>query len=84
VQAISRAIIKEARSAEERVFLLAELMLELARVRPADLPGGMRAGQVRTQLRIMIAELRSAIAAESLAEVKSLRAYLDAASAAVS
>lgn len=82
VQAIGRAIVKEARSGEERAFLLAELMLELARVRPSEIPGGLRAVEIKAGLRSMIAELRSMLAGESLPNDPAFRAYLEAASAA--
>lgn len=84
VQAISRAIVKEARSAEERVFLLAELMLELARVRvrSAEIPGGLPLAKIKAGLREMIAELRALLAVESLPNDPAFRSYLEAASAA--
>ena len=66
VQAISRAIIKEARSTEEGAFLLAELMLELARVRPSEIPGGLRSPEIKTGLGEMIVELRALLAVETL------------------
>jgi hypothetical protein len=81
VQAISRAIVKEARSAEERAFLLAELMLELARVRPSEIPGGLPLAKIKAGLREMIAELRALLAVESLPNDPTFRAYLEAASA---
>ncbi len=84
VQAISRAIVKEARSPEERAFLLAELMLELARVRPAEISGGLRSSDVKTGLNEIIGELRTLVAAESVPANPAFRAYLETASAAVS
>lgn len=82
VQAISRAIVKEARSAEERAFLLAELMLELARVRPSEITGGLRSAEIKAGLREMIAELRALLAVESFPNDPAFRAYLEAASTA--
>ena len=84
VQAISRAIVKEARSSEERAFLLAELMLELARVRPSEISGGLRSSEVKAGLREMIAELRALLAVESLPNDPAFRSYLEAASATTS
>lgn len=81
VQAISRAIVKEAHSGEERAFLLAELMLELARVRPSEIPGGLRSPDIRAGLHEMIAELRALLAVEPLPNDPAFRAYLEAASA---
>jgi hypothetical protein len=80
VQAFSRAIVKEARSAEERAFLLAELMLELARVRPSEISGGLRSSEISAGLREMIAEIRALLAAESLPNDPAFRSYLEAAS----
>jgi hypothetical protein len=84
VQAISRAIVKEARSAEERAFLLAELMLELARVRPSEIPGGLRSSEIKAQLNAMIAELRALLADETLPSDPTFRSYLKAASTVTS
>jgi hypothetical protein len=82
VQAISRAIVKEARGAEERAFLLAELMLELARVRPSEIPGGLRSAEIKGGLHEMIAELQALLAVESLPNDPAFRSYLEAAIAA--
>ena len=82
VAAFTRAIVKEARSAEERAFLLAELMLELARVRPSEIPGGLRSSEIKTGLREMIAELRARLNAESFPDDLEFRSYLEAANAA--
>ena len=80
VQAISRAIVKEARSAEERAFLLAELMLELARVRPSEISGGLHSSEVKAGLREMITELRALLSHETLPDDPAFRSYLEAAS----
>lgn len=82
VQALARAISKEAHSAEERTFLLVELMLELARVRPLATPGGLPTTEVKAALRALIAELRATLAPESLKDAPALSAYVAAATAA--
>ena len=69
------------RSAEERAFLLAELMLELARVRPSEIPGGLRSAAIRAGLDEMIAELRGLLAAAPLPDDPAFRSYLEAARA---
>jgi hypothetical protein len=79
VQAISRAIVKEARSSEERAFLLAELMLELARVHPAEISGGLRSSEVKAELCQIISELRALLSAESLPDDPAFCAYIAAA-----
>jgi len=81
VQAIRSAIEKEARSGEERTFLLVELMLELGRVRPSESPGGLPLSEVKSELRAMVDELRTALAVESIPTNPDFRAYLDAANA---
>ena len=70
VDSLAAAIEHEAQSAEERVFLLAELGLELSRVRPADVPGGLGAREVREAIGGAIARLaaRAAAADASLAQ----------------
>ncbi len=50
VDALAAAIEREAQTPEERVFLLAELALELSRVQPAGCPGGLAADEVRTAI----------------------------------
>jgi hypothetical protein len=81
VQAIGRAIAREARSAEERTFLLVELMLELARVRPSEIPGGLRRTEIKSGLRQMTAELRALLGIDALPSDPAFRSYLEAASA---
>ena len=81
VQAIRSAIEKEARSGEERTFLLVELMLELGRVRPSESPGGLPLSEVKSELRSMVDELRAALAVQSVPTNPDFRAYLDAANA---
>jgi hypothetical protein len=72
--------VKEARSAEERAFLLAELMLELARVRPSEISGGLHSSEVKAGLREMITELRALLSHETLPDDPAFRSYLEAAS----
>jgi hypothetical protein len=79
VKAISRAIVKEARSAEERAFLLAELMLELARVQPSEISGGLSSAEIKAGLREIIAELQGLLRFESIPDDPVFRFYLEAA-----
>ena len=58
VQAVKKAILKEARSSDEQVFLLAELGLEIARVNPTTAPGCMSVKAVRQQIHLMLLELK--------------------------
>ncbi len=50
VDSVSRAIQLEARSDEERVFLLTELVLELSRVNPASVPHGPPQDKIRQKI----------------------------------
>jgi hypothetical protein len=79
VMALAQAIAKEARSEQEHCFLLAELYLELARVKPQTLPGSLAANRVRTALREVAQEIRAAISPDALANFPALAAYTKAA-----
>ena len=59
VMALATAIIREARSTQEKCFLLAELALELARVSPVSAPGCLPRKEIRTALRLVIRQLRA-------------------------
>lgn len=50
VMAVAKALEREAKSTEERSFLMAELALELTRVRSTDTPGYLPAARVRKVL----------------------------------
>ena len=79
VMALAQAIGKEARSEQERSFLLTELCLELARVKPQTLPGSLAAKRVRTALREIAQEIRATISQDALANFPALAAYMKAA-----
>ncbi len=50
VMAVARALERDAKSTEERSFLMAELALELTRVSPAEVPGYLPASRVSEEL----------------------------------
>lgn len=79
VLALGQAISKEARSEQERCFLLTELCLELARVRPKESPGSLRVRHVRKALHQLATEIRSGISPDALATLPALAAYTQAA-----
>lgn len=79
VLALGQAISKEARSEQERCFLLTELCLELARVRPRESPGSLRATRVRKALHQLAGEIRSGISPDALAALPALASYTQAA-----
>ncbi|MEE8201664.1 MAG: hypothetical protein V3R29_10905 [Candidatus Acidoferrales bacterium] len=77
VTALAEALIREARSEEEKAFLLSELALELARARPQAVPGSLSPDRVRREIKGLVAELRNSIPTGALEEVENLRRYLD-------
>jgi hypothetical protein len=79
VMALAQALAKEARSEQERCFLLAELCLELARVRPPVSPGSLSPAHVRKSLRQVARDIRATISPDSLAGLPALASYTKAA-----
>jgi hypothetical protein len=76
VGALSRAIQREAHGEEEKHFLLAELALELHRVRPVEAPGCLPRAEVRKEIRKVIAELLASIPMDSLGDLPNLKEYV--------
>jgi hypothetical protein len=79
VLALAQAVSKEARSEQERCFLLTEVCLELARVHPQISPGSLSTAQIRKGLRELAREIRSTISQEALVGLPALAAYTEAA-----
>lgn len=75
---VAQAICREARSEEEQAFLVAELTLELHRVRPKEAPGALPAAAVREELAQLARGLHGLIPAQFLdrAATSSLATYL--------
>lgn len=73
--ALAQAVSKEARSEQERCFLLTELCLELARVRPRTSLGSLSAARVRKSLHQLAKEIRATISADALASLPALASY---------
>jgi hypothetical protein len=59
VTAVQGAILKEAQSEDEQVFLLTELALELSRANPTTAAGCLRIQEVNERIHDMLAELKS-------------------------
>jgi len=76
VEAVAKAISKEASSDEERAFLLTELALELARVRPRTAPGFLPSNKVKDKIDNVIVELREQVIKSSTKATKSMKAYI--------
>src|SRR5690606_25314209 len=66
VKAVAQAILGGAHSEEEEVFLISELALDLARVKPQSFPGCLPPERVREALDALIKELREGITLGSL------------------
>jgi len=64
VVAVAEALQREARSADERRFLLAELLLELHRTVPEQAPSCLSAEEVRLAVRDLLDELARELATE--------------------
>ena len=75
VDAVMRAIEIEARSLEERVFLLTELALELERVRPCESPFGPTAEDVRQEIRQVCVRIGAKIEMVELPQSSRIRSY---------
>jgi hypothetical protein len=83
VMAVARAITREAKSDEEKAFLLAELALELWRAKPCDAPGCMSAEKMKEEILSVITDLRSQIPSGRLNDVGNLKDYVDSVFAAI-
>jgi hypothetical protein len=76
VRAVMTALLKEGHSPEEKAFLLSELALELARVRPLSAPGCLPGERIKDAIRGMIAELREATATNLDGGMSNLNTYV--------
>lgn len=78
VIAVKKAIVKEAKSEEEGLFLLAELVLELGRVAPISTPGTLNTSEVRKEIRKVMQEIRKNVAVSQISTT-SLQDYVTSA-----
>ena len=76
VSAVAQAIVKEARSTEERAFLLTELAMEIARTRPKTVPGCLPVQQINKHLSEMIVELKTQVFEEFTDAPSTLKQYI--------
>jgi hypothetical protein len=81
--ALAQAIGGEACSEAERCFLLTELCLDLARVRPQVAPGSLSKQRVQAALQELIREIHAALSPAALSADSNLGAYVAAAFAEV-
>ena len=76
-KALADALGREGRTPQEKAFLMAELALELARVRPQKAPGCLKPEEVLAGIAEVIKDLRSKVPLERLADHPELRAYVE-------
>lgn len=78
VKALAQAIEREARSEAEKLFLLAELCLELSRVRPQETPGSLGKVQVRKSIAAVIEIIRQQIPSDLSSSEPEIARYCEA------
>ncbi len=77
IKAVATALIREARSDDERAFLLAELVLELTRVKPKSAPGTLSAHEVREALHAAAQDLDQCLSLPANRRQGHLAQYVD-------
>lgn len=77
VMAVAAALTREAKSEDERAFLLAELALELLRVKPQTVPGSLPSSKVRAALHDTARQLRTRLSLPKDRQKGHLGRYLD-------
>jgi len=77
VEALARAIIAEAKSDQERIFLTTELALELYRVEPKEVAGCLGCNTIKHELQVLIGELRDKVYAHDLTLDLALKRYVE-------
>ncbi|HEX3684958.1 MAG TPA: hypothetical protein VHU83_20650 [Bryobacteraceae bacterium] len=83
IKSLVKGVVNEAKSSEERAFLLTELALALSRVNIETAPGGLSQAVVRAALSAVISEIRAEIPPGELAGVPQLSQYVERAFAEV-
>src|SRR5581483_6629640 len=78
VLALAKALIRDAHSSEEQAFLIAELVLELARVKPTTAQGCLPTKEHVAEIRDLISELQSLTPEKTAGEPENLRGYIGA------
>lgn len=84
VTALAEALVREARSEEEKAFLVSELVLELARIKPEAKEGCVTPDVHENEIRQVILELRELVPAISEDVPENLRRYVESVFEAVS
>ena len=76
VMALAQALVREAKSEEEKAFLLSELLLELARVQPESSPGCLATDVHSAEIRSVIIEIRSLVPEINVDGPQNLKQYV--------
>jgi len=84
VSAVSKAILREANSEEEKAFLMTELLLELSRVQPSTAPGCLEVSKVKKEIAGQILELKKEIMRTSRKSSPGMKKYIETAFSEVS
>lgn len=79
VSEVARAITDEAKSQEEKAFLLTELALEIGRVRPMSGPGCLPGELIQIQLNEIISEIRQQAFENLTGSTPALKQYIKSA-----
>ena len=77
VTALANALVREAKSEEEKAFLITELALELSRVKPARKPGCLPPDRHREEIATAILELTKLIPTAAPSTPKNLKRYME-------
>jgi len=77
VKAVSHDITKEARTTDERVFLISELILELANLKPQSAPGCLTSQEIETAIKEVLSTLRNEIQEDAQALAGNLQQYVN-------
>ena len=77
VNAVANAISKEAKTDEEKAFLLTELALEISRIQPSTAPGCLPNEMIIDELRKVIHQLKDRIADCKLKKSGNINKYID-------
>jgi len=77
VHTIAEAISREALSDSERVFLISELVLALAQVQPAEVPGSLPVHEIQAAIKAVIRELHVDVQRKRSDQIANLTQYVD-------
>jgi len=76
VAALAKAIAKEAKSDQEKAFILTELALELSRVEPREIKGSLPKSRIKNRIAEVIKELRESILQYRIEDNERLKHYI--------